>query len=283
MSSLKIVPLLIILGLSGPAPTYAQSQASPDAPAYSDSEDGLKNLVQEMMAAASAGNSEKMSAYLANLPIPDHATWFVRTFGAEEGPRLDSRYQKALAQLPDDVRRRLKYAASGKRTEIHVKALQKPADPDQRLWRAISEAMIQPVTFYSVEGASPDQKYPAYLGAFAYIDGAFRSIDFDVFQALSTAPPLRIRQGGNVTVASLVHKVPPTYPEKAVAARLEGSVVLHVIIGTDGTIMQVEPVSGDPALTEAALEAVKQWKYKPTLLNGSPVEVDTTITVDFRL
>jgi TonB family protein len=283
VSSLRIVPLLIILGLSVRAPMSTQSQASPSAPAYPDSEDGLKNFIEEMMAAVNAGNSAKMSAHLANLPIPDHAVWFVRTFGADEGTRLDARYQIALEQLPDSVNRRLKYAAGWKRTGIHVKVLQKPAHPNLPFWQAIADAMIQPVTFYSAEAASPDQKYPAYLGDFVYVDGAFRSIDFDVFHALSTAPPLRIRQGGNVTAAILVHKVPPTYPEKALAAHLEGSVVLHVIVGTDGTVKQVEPVSGDPTLAEAAVDAVKQWTYKPTLLNGSPVEVDSTVTVDFHL
>jgi TonB family protein len=87
----------------------------------------------------------------------------------------------------------------------------------------------------------------------------------------------------DVAVKSLDHKVAPIYPNEARANRIQGTVVLHVVIGTDGSIKQTEPVSGDPVLAEAATVAVRQWKYKPTLLNAKSVEVDTIVKVDFHL
>jgi periplasmic protein TonB len=95
--------------------------------------------------------------------------------------------------------------------------------------------------------------------------------------------PSRIKQGGNVTAASLINQTRPIYPPLARQARIQGSVVLHAIIDKQGKVAQLEVVSGHPLLVQAALNAVKQWRYKPTLLNGDPVEVDTTITVTFSL
>jgi TonB family protein len=95
--------------------------------------------------------------------------------------------------------------------------------------------------------------------------------------------PSRIKVGGNVQTAMAVRKVPPIYPEAAKAAGVQGVVHLSVIIGTDGKVEQLSVVDGPPELTQAATDAVKQWVYKPTLLNGSPVQVQTTIDVNFTL
>jgi len=95
--------------------------------------------------------------------------------------------------------------------------------------------------------------------------------------------PSRIRQGGNVQAARLTNKVQPAYPPLARQTRISGTVRLHAIIGKDGSVQQLTLESGHPLLVQAALDAVKQWRYQPTLLNGEPVEVDTTIDVIFSL
>ena len=95
--------------------------------------------------------------------------------------------------------------------------------------------------------------------------------------------PARIKQGGNVTAASIINQTKPVYPPLARQARIQGTVILHAIIDKDGNVAELQVVSGHPLLVQAALDAVKQWRYKPTLLNGDPVEVDTTITVTFSM
>jgi len=92
-----------------------------------------------------------------------------------------------------------------------------------------------------------------------------------------------LRVGGNVMQANLIHQVLPTYPQIAKTAHISGTVVLHAIIAKDGTVQQLQFISGPPLLKMAAMEAVKQWRYKPTLLNTQPVQVDTTISVVFNL
>lgn len=106
---------------------------------------------------------------------------------------------------------------------------------------------------------------------------------------LSTAPkfmpatPQRVRISQGVTKGLLIHRVEPPYPTLARAARVQGDVVLKAIIDKNGDIQDLQLISGHPMLVPAAIAAVKQWRYKPYLLNGQPVEVETTITVIFTL
>lgn len=93
----------------------------------------------------------------------------------------------------------------------------------------------------------------------------------------------RIRVGGNVQAAKITKKVEPVYPAEAKKAGISGTVVLHAVIAQDGTVKQLDYVSGPQELTDSAMGAVWQWEYQPTLLNGQPVEVDTTINVVYEL
>jgi protein TonB len=96
-------------------------------------------------------------------------------------------------------------------------------------------------------------------------------------------PPKRIRVGGSVQRANLIRQVRPVYPPLARQARIQGTVKLTAIIAKNGTIEKLEVMGGHPLLIPAALSAVKQWRYKPTLLNGQPVEVVTQVDVNFTL
>ncbi len=91
------------------------------------------------------------------------------------------------------------------------------------------------------------------------------------------------RIGGNVQAANLINAVKPVYPPLAKMARQQGTVKFEATISKEGAIEDLKVVSGPPLLIPAAMEAVKQWKYKPTMLNGEPVEVLTTIDVNFSL
>jgi protein TonB len=97
------------------------------------------------------------------------------------------------------------------------------------------------------------------------------------------ATPQRVRVSQGVTQGLLIRKIQPNYPPLARQARIQGSVLLQAEISKDGTIENLHLISGHPMLAPAAIEAVKQWKYKPYILNGEPVEVETQITVNFTL
>lgn len=96
-------------------------------------------------------------------------------------------------------------------------------------------------------------------------------------------PAKKVRVPSRVAEGYLLHDVAPEYPSEAGRARIEGSVVLLAVIGKDGTVQDLQVKSGLPLLAQAAINAVKQWRYRPYMLNGEPVEVDTQITIDFTL
>jgi periplasmic protein TonB len=99
-------------------------------------------------------------------------------------------------------------------------------------------------------------------------------------------PPKRreaIKVGGNVMESRLIRKIEPAYPELAKRARVQGRVVLIVNVDEEGNVSDIKISSGHPLLNDAAITAVKQWKYSPTLLNGEPVPVIATVTVIFNL
>ena len=116
------------------------------------------------------------------------------------------------------------------------------------------------------------------------MNGVLRSILNSSAAAIpKVATPKRAIVSSGVSEGMLIHKVQPPYPPLARQARIQGAVTLQAEIAKDGSIQNLRLLSGHPMLAPAALEAVKEWKYKPYILNGEPVEVETTITVKFSL
>lgn len=97
------------------------------------------------------------------------------------------------------------------------------------------------------------------------------------------APPKRIRVSTGISEGMLIHRVEPVYPTIAARARIQGTVQLRAVIAKDGSIENLQVIGGHPILQQAALDAVKQWRYKPYILNGEPLEVETIVIVNFHM
>jgi len=152
------------------------------------------------------------------------------------------------------------------------------------------KAIPQNVNIIKEEELPPDAGMQGVAGGVpgGIAGGSMGGVLGGVISAKTAPPPpkvapKRVMVGGNVQAARLVNKVQPIYPPLARQTRISGTVKLHAIIGKDGTVQQLQVVSGHPLLVQNALDAVKQWRYQPTLLNGEPVEVDTEIDVIFSL
>jgi periplasmic protein TonB len=102
-------------------------------------------------------------------------------------------------------------------------------------------------------------------------------------EVVKPVPETPVRVGGNVQAAKLTKQVVPVYPRPALQMRISGTVQLLGIIAKDGTIQKLQVLSGHPLLRQAAIDAVSQWVYRPTILNGQPVEVEAPIEVVFTL
>jgi protein TonB len=128
---------------------------------------------------------------------------------------------------------------------------------------------------------------PPGSGVFGGVDSLLGGLGEGATGAAPPPPPppriVRTKVGGNVQEAKIIARPNPIYPPLARQARIQGKVQLHAIIDKDGRVGELQVVSGHPLLVKAALDAVQNWRYQPTVLNGEPVEVDTTIDVNFVL
>jgi periplasmic protein TonB len=99
----------------------------------------------------------------------------------------------------------------------------------------------------------------------------------------SNAPPPRVTKDLDAANAALIHRVDPVYPQLAKQARIRGVVRFRALLAADGSVQQLQLISGHPLLVQASIDAIKQWKYQPTLVNGQPAEVETEAAVVFAL
>jgi TonB family protein len=270
---------------AGAQVTSTSNASENSAPSgYPKSVEGLKNQLEDLFGAVKAENTAKSSQYMQDFAIPNHQEWFLKTFGPSEALRLETKYTQLQPTGLEALQKRVDEAVKSGRTQIEVSVIEKPDDTKMRLPQEVIKSMAQPNAIYiASDSKGPSDKSPYSLGDFVYVDGAFRVLDWRVMQALSTAPRLRVTIGGNVQKAKLINKVDPVYPNEAKDLKIEGTVVLHVILGTDGSVVRIAVTSGHPLLVQAATDAVKQWRYQPTLLNGEAVEVDTQINAIFAL
>ena len=131
------------------------------------------------------------------------------------------------------------------------------------------------------EDAAPQVPNPLAVGSTN--DSKLSGLVASVPTALPTAPLTMVKISQGVSQGLLIKRVQPRYPQNALSMRMQGSVQLEATINKEGTISNLKVVSGDPVLARAATDAVRQWRYKPYYLNGEPVEIETQVTVNFRL
>jgi periplasmic protein TonB len=174
-----------------------------------------------------------------------------------------------------------------------------PPPPPAAIVKTVRPKFIQPARMVAptvipkkveiVKDEAPDVSAGA-VGGFGVPGGVAGGVLGGIVGGAAPPPPPPkpvqtgpVRIGGNVMQAKAIDHPNPVYPAIARAAHVQGTVVLHAIIGKDGTIQQLQLMSGPPLLVNAAMDAVRQWRYQPTQLNGDAVDVDTTISVVFTL
>jgi TonB family protein len=273
--------------LSAPRQPGASANA---IPSYPDSPAGLDQLIKDMLKLQKSGDAKALAPYVQSLILPDPSAWFASTFGDQMGRELRDSYERVQMELalsfPDLLAQlRAKHLTNPNAVRFSESCDPLASDDEYAVLRRRTNS--QPL--YDVRFANGSEV--GLLHYFAYVDGAFRYISsFTVnpqsqgaSQFPSQSQDKEQKVPGNVMAAKLVYSAPPTYPYDAKANGVQGKVVLHAIIGENGAVCSLHVIQGPPILAQAAINAVSQWRYSPTTLNGQPVAVDTTITVIFQL
>jgi TonB family protein len=281
---------------SGPA-TRNQSATPatasvPAIPSYPNTARGLEKLMKDMLKLSKNGDKQALVTYARSLVLPDAENWFKSVFGDALGVQLAAASERSrievemsapdtLAQFDREKRINIEAVRFDDSCDAHAMPIEYPF----LLLRQRAEPLYD-VRFRG-DGEASVWLY------FAYGDGAFRYVGSLRKKGLNTgggrakstsSDASKILQvGGTVQMAQLIRQDMPIYPVEAKRAGIQGNVIFHAIIGKDGSIQDLELIEGQCALSAAASDAVQKWRYKPTLLQGEPVAVDTTITVVFTL
>ena len=251
------------------------------APGVKDSPAGLKNQIEQILTAARDQDSKKFDVLVSELQIPDDANWFKTTFGADQAQKLRPTYKNSWVEYEGYLIESFQDLKGEKKPGVEVRAL--PGKDEVASVRPVIEDAMVPIKLYNVDVSTKHRGVSALPGVYVYVEGSFRVINWRTLRGLPNVKGARIRIGGNVAGRALLHSVAPEYTQVAKAQHIEGTVVLRVIIGYDGDVEEIHYVSGPTELLNSAEDAVRQWRYKPTLLSGDPVEVDTTISIVYRL
>jgi TonB family protein len=298
-------------------PTPAQQTQDSTTPARAEqpaaenshpaSTDDLARQMQAVLDAHKRGNFSRFNALIDGFSLSEPEKWLAGNFGAEKVPQLATKYKEALSNFQAQVTWVAESWTNMSPLELRVEPTELANPSADVVPDAAPPKPLVPVEIKSFRFAVKygDQVLPSWVDSFIYENGALRFIGGAVpfwaeeLQGLRTPSPTstmdsagkasgpttikRIRLDSNVQQAKILHIVQPEYPEDAKRAHIQGTVVLHAIIGKEGSITQLDLVSGPPQLIKPAMDAVRQWKYQTTLLSGNPVEVDTTISIIFTL
>jgi protein TonB len=153
----------------------------------------------------------------------------------------------------------------------------------------VAPGYIPTIVDHLVEKSSPEDSAPCSFcvpgstGSAQGTNSIINSIGVAVPVVPSPPPTVRPPRISHMMVGNLIYRVQPIYPPLARAARVQGQVMIRAVISRNGTIENLQTISGHPMLVRAALDAVLQWRYRPYILNGDPVEVETQVTVNFSL
>lgn len=297
-----LLNLAVLLRAQSPSTTPPPSPPAvqPSSPHldYPDSTSGLEHLVKDILKAQKTNDASRADALLESLVLPQPRVWYDQVFGGDVPEEVESFYEKASASIPPSVARFLLDAQAHQLDEVKAVRFDKSCDDNAGEDAfGILHARIESVPLYELRLFNGNKF--VRLFALVYVDGAFRYVltpkmDGKVFHSPASNNPAakpnnaqalesRVRVGGAVQAAKLLHRVQPHYPDLARREHLEGTVRLHALIAKDGSLSRLYVIKGYCSLAEASLNAVSQWRYAPTLFNGEPVEVDTEIDVTFAL
>jgi len=276
---------------SAPAPNPPQATTQASKVTYENSENGLRQLANDILKAQKENNPSRAQELLNTFVLPNFREWYADNFSDVAASRVVPAYAAGGQALP--IQLAGIFLGALKEGFKNVEVVRYVDDRDactkagSKVFSGLTARKTR-VPLYELRFAHGDLFKSVF--AFAYVDGAFRIVLTPDYSSHATETPAQpgkspaqLAVGANVQAARLVCRVTPYYPEEARHLRVSGTVKIHAIIGKDGSVSQLDAISGPPELVTASLQAVRLWRYRPTMLNNEPVEVDTTIDVIFAL
>jgi TonB family protein len=290
------------------------SSAASSPVSYPDSAGGLEHFGKDLLSALKSNDSARAMTLAQSMALPDSAAWYHQTYGDFTGDEDARAYEYDRPQLASKILGLFKKAIAEGNTGIHVKRYDGGCDDnDGENTYPLLEYRVHKTPLYDLRLFNGESYFR--LWPLAYVDGTFRYVgDPEPWQHFPpragarnspSSPPespaqdkedrevAQIMQGGaqvsqtgtggTYAVPKLINQVKPIYPDRAIGEHVQGRINIRAIIGKDGTIKDLRVTKGYCSLAPAAVTAVRQWRYSPPILQGKPIELQTTLDVYFQL
>jgi hypothetical protein len=235
---------------------------------------GLQSKLEAILKASQEGDSRRFDELTAGLRIPDSSNWFTDTFGKDVGEKFAATYSDSWNDYKRDVDGMFRDSGTRKHTHAFVEEFSSSSLARRD---AFIESIFQnakgPVVLYTA-AAGRRLKSDALPGVYIFAQGSFRVVNWWTFYDLPNVKPTRIRVDRRIAPINQVSQ-PDARPG------LHESVMVHIVIDRDGVIALAEAVSGPPEQFESAVHDIRLLRFKPQTRDGAPVEIDTTIPVEY--
>lgn len=282
---------LPVAAIGQAAESPQSSGASPTALAYAQSNDGFRSQVDAILQFYRAGDATTGRKLIDQLRLPRPDEWFSEHLGPEQSAKLAERYDRLFANFSESLEKTMEAVVANHESNLAVNLREGNEEPPTivRSGAKLSGmvSVTKPRLFYChFEITVKKKDSVSWADTFVYKDGAFRFIGFggSPFWVWEDGSEGGAPKGGSFFQPAILSlKIPPVYPEDAKARGVEGVVVIHAVIDKEGRVKRADVQQGDPLLTQAALDAFKQWRYKPSTLGGAPAETEVTASVTFQL
>jgi len=264
--------------------------------AYTNTSEGLRKLIGEILRAIEAKDSTKENELIRGLLLPTNSKWLTEEYGPGFGANLAIAYRKLEPTLEGEIK--TIYEGNVERGWI-TPEIRRYTDPesvnapiDQFLNCMEQIVPLYQTTFqgdsaslyYSQRPGENGKQVAGDLdGYFVYDQGGFRFIPIEILLKLPKERPVRIRLDMYVMRSKIINEVRVKVPLEAIKKHISGQVVIQLVLDIGGHIKESKVLEGDPILSASVMDAVKQWKFSPTTLDGDPVEVVLDIPMGFNL
>jgi TonB family protein len=286
---------VLLLTAAAGAPTAETPQSTGTVQTtllYMPSKDGFRSQLDAVVQCYRTGDTTTGRHSIDQLRLPHAEEWFTEHLGPEQSAKLTERYDRLFANFEESLEKTIEAVIANKEsdlvTDLEDGKGESPSDvrrPGAKLSGMVS--VKQPNLFYGHLRITVKKKDSvSWADTFVHEDGAFRFLGFGgwPFWVWEDGSEGGAPKGGSFSQPPiLIDQVSPIYPSSAKASGIEGVVVVRVLIDKGGRVKRADVVNGDPLLTQAALEAVRQWRFKPGTLGGAPAEAEATVGVNFKL
>ncbi len=289
---LLLIPFLVTLPAGA---QLAESTQSPDklqtSPVYAESKEGFRSQLDAIVQQYRAGNTTAGRQLIDQFRLPHSEGWFAEHLGPEQSTKLAERYDRLFSNFAESLAKTIEDIVANPgadlNSDLKEEKNEKPSTvrPGRKLSTTVPIKEAQ-LFLCSFQITLNQKKTVSWADLFAHEAGAFRFLGFGgwPFWVWEDGSEGAAPNGGSFgQPAILLTQVPPVYPPPAKANRIEGVVSLRLRIDKEGRVAKIDVMKGDPNLVQAAVDAARQWRYKPGTLGGQLVESDAIVGVEFKL